>query len=57
MRVRATGRRAKGIGDVGPGRDQAELLPDPAGDPIDRDTVQTRESGGIYGADEREPRT
>lgn len=57
VRVRATGRRAMIITELGDGRYRVEFLPDPADDPIDRDTVQSEEGGGIYSADDIEPLT
>jgi hypothetical protein len=53
--VRATGRRARLIEALDRDRYVVEFLPDPMMDPIDRDTVQSGDEGGIYSADELEP--
>ncbi len=50
--VRATGRRARLIEALGKERYVVEFLPDPMTDPIDRDTVQSEDEGGIYSAGE-----
>ena len=50
--VRATGRRARIVEDRG-GFYAIEYLPDPSGDPIDRDTVVSEEPG-IYRASDLE---
>lgn len=57
VRVRTTGRHAMIITDLSDGRYRVEFLPDPAGDPMDRDTVQSEEGGGIYRADDLEALT
>jgi hypothetical protein len=46
--VRTTGRRARIIEERTNGYFVVEYLPDPSGDPIDRDTVQSEDEGGIY---------
>ena len=46
--VRTTGRRARIVEDRGSGFYAVEYLPDPSGDPIDRDTVVSSEEAGIY---------
>ena len=53
--VRATGMRARLVEELGQGRYAVEFLPDPMTDPIDRDTVQSEDEGGVYRADELEP--
>ncbi len=57
VRVRATKRHALIVEEIDGGRYKVEFLPDPAGDPIDRDTVDTEDVGGIYSASELEPLT
>ena len=52
--VRATGRRARLVEALDQGRYMVEFLLDPMTDPLDRDTVQSEEEGGIYSADELE---
>jgi hypothetical protein len=52
--VRATGRRARLIEALDRGRYVVEFLPDLMSDPIDRETVQSEDEGGIYSADELE---
>jgi len=49
--VRATGRRARIVEERGNGFYAIEYLPDPSGDPIDRDTVTTAEPGIYRGSD------
>ena len=46
--VRATGRRARVVETRGNGYVAVEYLPDPAGDALDRDTVQSEQEEGIY---------
>jgi hypothetical protein len=46
--VRATGRRARIVEERGAGYYAVEYLLDPAGDPLDRDTVQSEQEEGIY---------
>jgi hypothetical protein len=53
--VRATGRRARIVEERGGGFFAVEYLPDPSGDPIDRDTVQSEQEEGIYRASDLEP--
>ena len=53
--VRTNGRRALIVEELSRERFQVEFLPDSAGDPIDRDTVQAGDIGGIYAADDLEP--
>ena len=55
VRVRTNGRRAVIVEELSRERFQVEFLPDPAGDPIDRDTVQGGDVGGIYAAGDLEP--
>ena len=55
VRVRTNGRRALIVEQVSGERFQVEFLPDPAEDPIDRDTVYDADVGGIYAADDLEP--
>jgi hypothetical protein len=55
VRVRTNGRRALIVEELSRERFQVEFVPDPAGDPIDRDTVQDSDVGGIYAARELEP--
>jgi hypothetical protein len=46
--VRATGRRARIVEDRGRGYYAVEYLPDPAGDALDRETIQSEDEEGIY---------
>ena len=55
VRVRTNRRRAVIVEELSRERFQVEFLPDPAGDPIDRDTVQAGDVGGIYAADDLDP--
>ena len=55
VQVRMNGRRARIVEELSHERFQVEFLPDPAGDPIDRDTVQDGDVGGIYAARDLEP--
>ena len=55
VRVWTNGRRALIVEELSRERFQVEFLPDPAGDPIDRDTVQDSDVGGIYAAGDLEP--
>jgi len=48
VNVRVTGRRARIVEERGNGFFAVEYLPDPSGDPIDRDTVQSEQEEGIY---------
>jgi hypothetical protein len=52
--VRATGRHARIVGEVSHGRYDVEFLPDPSGDPVDRDTVQSENEVGIYRTEDLE---
>ena len=49
--VRATGRRARIVEDRGNGFYAIEYLPEPSGDPIDRDTVVSEEPGMYRASD------
>jgi hypothetical protein len=53
--VRTTGRRARIVAELDRGRYQVEFAPDLMSDPIDRDTVQSEDEGGIYSADDLQP--
>lgn len=53
--VRISGRRARIVADIGQDRYQVEFLPELMSDPIDRDTVQSGDEGGIYRADDLAP--
>ncbi len=55
VQVRSTRRRALIVEEVSNERFQVEFLPDPAGDPMDRDTVYDADVGGIYAASDLEP--
>ena len=55
VRVRTNRRRALIVEELSHERFQVEFLPDPAGDPMDRDTVQDSDVGGIYTAGDLEP--
>ena len=55
--VRATGRRARLVQEHSNARYTVEFLPDPMTDPVDRDTVQSEDEGGVYAAEELEPVT
>jgi hypothetical protein len=46
--VKATGRRARIVEARGRSYFAVEYLPDPSGDPLDRDTVQSEQEEGIY---------
>jgi hypothetical protein len=46
--VRATGRHARIVETRGNGYVAVEYVPDPAGDALDRDTVQSDQEAGIY---------
>jgi hypothetical protein len=46
--VRGTGRHARVVEARGNGYVAVEYLPDPAGDALDRDTVQSEQEAGIY---------
>ncbi len=53
--VKATGRRARLVEGLGRDRYMVEFLPDLMTDPVDRDTVQSEDEGGIYSADDLAP--
>ena len=53
--VRTTGRRARIVAELDRGRYQVEFAPDLMSDPIDRDTVQSEDEGGVYRADDLQP--
>jgi len=53
--VRVTGRHVRIVGELSHGRYDVEFLPDPASDPVDRDTVQSEDQVGIYRAEDLEP--
>ena len=55
VQVRTTQRRVLIVEDLGGERFKVEFLPDPSGDPMDRDTVQDSDVGGIYAASDLEP--
>jgi hypothetical protein len=46
--VRGSGRHARIVETRGNGFVAVEYLPDPAGDALDRDTVQSDQEAGIY---------
>jgi hypothetical protein len=46
--VKDTGRRALVTGLLGEGHVQVEYLPDPAEDPVDRESPGDEELGGVY---------
>jgi hypothetical protein len=46
--IKNTGRRALIIAVLPEGRYQVEYLPDPAEDPVDRDSAFSADEGGIY---------
>ncbi len=53
--VRTSGRRARIVAELGQDRYQVEFLPEPMSDPMDRDTVQSGDEGGIYRAADLAP--
>jgi|tagenome__1003787_1003787.scaffolds.fasta_scaffold14375044_1 hypothetical protein len=53
--VRLTGRRARIVEERGSGYFTVEYLPDPAGDALDRDTVQSGDEAGLYRESDLEP--
>lgn len=55
VKVRATGRRARIVAELSAGLYQVEYLPDLIDDPLDRDTVQSEDEGGVYRAGDLEP--
>jgi len=46
--IRVTGRRARIVEVRGNGYVAVEYLPDPSGDPLDRETVQSEQEEGMY---------
>ena len=48
VRVRTSGRMARIVAALSRDRYQVEYLPDPAGDALDRDTVQSEQEEGVY---------
>ena len=52
--VKDTGRRALITRVLPEGHFQVEYLPDPADDPIDRDSAITADEGGVYLLDDLE---
>ena len=53
--VKVTRQRALIVGELTGGRYEVEFLPDPANDPVDRDSPADTELGGIYSLDDLEP--
>jgi hypothetical protein len=53
--VRSSGRRVRLVQQLGDDRYVVEFMPELETDPIDRDTVQSEDEGGIYHRDELEP--
>jgi hypothetical protein len=53
--VKDTGRRALITAVLPLGHYQVEYLPDPAEDPIDRDSAIAADEGGVYLLDDLEP--
>ena len=53
--VKDTGRRALITAALPKGHYQVEYLPDPAEDPIDRDSAVAADEGGVYLGDDLEP--
>ncbi len=53
--VKDTGRRALITAVLSQGRYRVEYLPDPAEDPIDRDSAVSADEGGVYGPDDLAP--
>jgi hypothetical protein len=53
--VRASGRRARIVAELGRDRYQVEYLPETMSDPMDRDTAQSEDEGGIYAAGDLAP--
>jgi hypothetical protein len=52
VRVRTSGRTARIVTALSRDRYQVEFLPDPAGDALDRDTVQSEQEEGVYAGSE-----
>jgi hypothetical protein len=57
VRVRTNGRRAIIVEELSQGRFQVEFLPEPSDDPLDRETGQDFDVGGIYAGADLEPLT
>lgn len=56
VRVRASGRSARIIEDLGNSRFRVLFFDDPAQDALDRDTPQDEDdAGGVYGDEDLEP--
>jgi hypothetical protein len=55
--IKDTGRRALITAVLPEDHFQVEYLPDPAEDPIDRDSAFAADEGGVYLADELQPLT
>jgi hypothetical protein len=53
--VKVTGRHVRIVGELSQDRYDVEFLPDPSGDPLDRDTVQSEDQVGIYRGEDLEP--
>jgi hypothetical protein len=53
--VKDTGRRALITAQLREGHYQVEYLPDPAEDPIDRDSAISADEGGVYLLDDLQP--
>lgn len=53
--VRATGRRARIVAELSEGLYQVEYMPELMTDPLDRDTVQSEDEGGVYRAGDLAP--
>lgn len=53
--VKGTGRRALITAELPEGHYQVEYLPDPAQDPVDRDSPIAADEGGVYLRDDLEP--
>jgi hypothetical protein len=53
--VKDTGRRALVTAELPEDHFQVEYLPDPAEDPIDRDSSISEDEGGVYFVDDLEP--
>lgn len=55
--IKSTGRRALITAELPHGHFQVEYLPEPASDPIERDSPPPEDEGGVYVADELQPIT
>jgi hypothetical protein len=53
--VRATGQRARIVAELSEGLYQVEYMLDQMTDPLDRDTVQSEDQGGVYRARDLAP--